>query len=411
MIAQGFCGFHHHQVSGLTIGNDGWLYITSGDNDNYVEGSDGSRATVLRTGAVFRCRPDGSKNASLLDRLSQSLSRHRLRQCLQLVPRRQRQRGRQQVHRLPAHARRRGSDFGWRLFAGGAVLPARSCARCRLRRAARQDAGYAQDRPRLAGRPADLQRYAIARVLSRLLLLSRCVPQADPGLQGGTRWLDFRGLRTNSSSSRANDPLFRPCQMVSGPTARMYICDWRTDSGGAGKLWGDNVHGRIYRVRWVGGSIPGGKEEGAIALCDFKSWTRLPELSDEELIKSLGDESFTIRVKAQDVLRLRGDKNRQALLTMLNDKEQPFRARVCALGVLQSFWNDEVRQAFLNLLKEQDFNLRKLAAEGLGLNAITGDKEVNAALMKHLSDPDLPVRRATALAMGRINAEGGSKIW
>ena len=52
---------HHHQVSGLSIGNDGWLYITAGDDDNYVEGSDGSRATVLRTGGVFRCLPDGSK--------------------------------------------------------------------------------------------------------------------------------------------------------------------------------------------------------------------------------------------------------------------------------------------------------------------------------------------------------------
>src|SRR5262249_43937184 len=61
VIAQGFCGFHHHQVSGLTLGNDGWLYLTSGDDDNYVEGSDGSRATVLRTGAMFRCRPDGSR--------------------------------------------------------------------------------------------------------------------------------------------------------------------------------------------------------------------------------------------------------------------------------------------------------------------------------------------------------------
>src|SRR5262245_36619375 len=61
IVAQGFCGFHHHQVSGLTIGNDGLLYLTSGDDDNFVEGSDGSRATVLRTGAVFRCRPDGSK--------------------------------------------------------------------------------------------------------------------------------------------------------------------------------------------------------------------------------------------------------------------------------------------------------------------------------------------------------------
>src|SRR5262249_48449560 len=61
VIARGFCGFWRQQVSGLSIGNDGWLYITSGDADNHVEGSDGSRATVLRSGGVFRCRPDGSK--------------------------------------------------------------------------------------------------------------------------------------------------------------------------------------------------------------------------------------------------------------------------------------------------------------------------------------------------------------
>ena len=33
VIAQGFCGYHHHQVSGLTIGNEGWLYVTAGDDD------------------------------------------------------------------------------------------------------------------------------------------------------------------------------------------------------------------------------------------------------------------------------------------------------------------------------------------------------------------------------------------
>ena len=37
------------------------VFITAGAGDHHVEGSDGSRATVLRTGAVFRCRPDGSK--------------------------------------------------------------------------------------------------------------------------------------------------------------------------------------------------------------------------------------------------------------------------------------------------------------------------------------------------------------
>src|SRR5262249_41473213 len=57
----GFGGLGQHQVSGLTLGDDGLLYITVGAGDSIVEGSDGSRATVLRSGTVFRCRPDGSK--------------------------------------------------------------------------------------------------------------------------------------------------------------------------------------------------------------------------------------------------------------------------------------------------------------------------------------------------------------
>ncbi len=47
---------------------------------------------------------------------------------------------------------------------------------------------------------------------------------------------------------KSDDPLFRPCQMVTGPDGAIYVCDWRTDSGGAGKLSGDGEHGRIYRI-------------------------------------------------------------------------------------------------------------------------------------------------------------------
>ena len=32
-----------------------------GEEDGVVPADDGSRSTVLRTGAVFRCRPDGSR--------------------------------------------------------------------------------------------------------------------------------------------------------------------------------------------------------------------------------------------------------------------------------------------------------------------------------------------------------------
>ena len=43
------------------MSHDGWLFISSGDGDNHGEGADGSRATMLRSGGMFRCRPDGSQ--------------------------------------------------------------------------------------------------------------------------------------------------------------------------------------------------------------------------------------------------------------------------------------------------------------------------------------------------------------
>src|SRR6185369_35049 len=51
---------------------------------------------------------------------------------------------------------------------------------------------------------------------------------------------------------RSDDPLFRPCQMVTGPDGAIYICDWRTDSAGSGKMSGDGQHGRLYRLSWAG---------------------------------------------------------------------------------------------------------------------------------------------------------------
>src|SRR5262249_35708290 len=177
---------------------------------------------------------------------------------------------------------------------------------------------------------------------------------------------------------KSNDPLFRPCQMVLGPDGAMYIVDWRTDSGGAGRLWGDGKHGRIYRVSWGGTA-----KEPAIPLRGMKSWAKIGKLTDDDLFKMLASPEFSDRQKVQQELVRRGEKHRAALLKLVKNGDEPAPVRIAALGALQSFWNKEVQATFMELLGDADANVRRLSADGLALNATAGDKEVHEALVLH----------------------------
>ncbi len=400
VVAQGFCGFHHHQVSGLTIGNDGWLYVTSGDDDNFVEGSDGSRATVLRTGAVFRMRPDGSKvhtyalgfrnpyrdvafdtayNVFHVDNDNEDGSKFTGCRLMHVAE---------------------GSDFGWRLRVG-----ARCCVPDNLRGAAFGELP-GKVTPMLKtgrGAPAGLlicndtyfpEHYRgllfYPDVFRKLIRAYKVVPH------GAT----FE-VKEEFAFMKSDDPLFRPCQMVLGPDGAMYICDWRTDSGGAGRLWGDGKHGRIYRLTWAGT-----KAEPAIAPRGLDSWARFAKAADADLLKALSAKDFSDRERARHELVRRGDKNRAELLKLLKS-DATVEARIAALGALQSFWNGDVSAAFVELLREPNADLRRLAADGLGLNANAGDKDIHEALIQRLNDTDHAVRRAVFLAIGRVAAPGG----
>jgi putative membrane-bound dehydrogenase-like protein len=48
-----------HCANGVTIGHDGWLYLSMGDNGTDVKRPEGDRL-VLNGGGILRCRPDGS---------------------------------------------------------------------------------------------------------------------------------------------------------------------------------------------------------------------------------------------------------------------------------------------------------------------------------------------------------------
>jgi putative membrane-bound dehydrogenase-like protein len=416
VVAQGFGGLHH-SVSGLTIGNDGWLYISAGDGDNVVEGSDGSRASVYRTGAVFRCRPDGSKMQVY------SLGfRNPYRDVA-----------------FDGNGNILHVDSGLEL-SGKGLDPEKKFSGCRLLHVVEEcDFGWRLQIGAGGDAPDVLRSAVLGEVPGKMPALFKTGPGAPGGLfiYNETRLPErFRGLLYYSDMVRksirayrvvrrgatfkaveafdfltAKDPLFRPCQMVLGPDGAMYICDWRSNCGSAGQWDGDNKHGRIYRVSWAGTgkkTEDGEEEQPALPLRGMDSWAKITGSSDNALLNTLASEEFSFRQRAQRELVRRGFKQRPALLKLVADPEETLVARIAALGALQPLWNPDVETAFCKLLAEGEADLRRLAAEALALHCARGDKNVQSELLPLLDDTEPAVRRAAALAIGRIAAPGAA---
>jgi quinoprotein glucose dehydrogenase len=399
-IAQGFCGFHHHQVSGLTIGNDGMLYITSGDDDNYAEGSDGSRATVLRTGAVFRCNPDGSN----LEAFSMGY-RNPYRDLayddrfnLFHVDNDQEDGSKFQGCRLMHVAE--GTDFGWRLMNG---------ARC-----CRSDFTRGAVAGELPGKVPPMLKTGRGSPAGLLIYNDTYLPEQYQGLlyyPDVYRKL-IRAYKVEPTGAtfkvtgefefmRSTDPLFRPCQMVTGPDGAIYVCDWRTDSGGAGKLSGDGQHGRVYRITWAGT-----KDAPALPRRGMDSWAKVQQLPDDKLVDALALPDLTDRVEARKELVRRGPKARDLVLKKLVSGGFEAEARLPALGVLLAHWNADVEDV-CRLLATNDgsIDVRRIALDGLGLHAKPKDGRAIETLVRAIGDREPAVRRAAAMALGRVGGE------
>ncbi|HEY1189692.1 MAG TPA: PVC-type heme-binding CxxCH protein, partial [Gemmata sp.] len=425
-VAQGFCGFHHHQVSGLTIGNDGLLYLTSGDDDNFVEGSDGSRATVLRTGAVFRCKPDGSKMETFSIGYRNPYRDIAYDDKFNLFHTDNDQEDGSKFQGCRIMHVAEGTDFGWRLALGA------RCCRTDFVRGAVAGELPGKVPPMLKtgrGSPAGMLIYHDTRlpeqyrglmfypdVYRQLIRAYKVAPD------GSTFKItnEFEFMKSDKSvpvaqpelrpdpnkkpgavpRSDVGDP-FRPCQMVTGPDGAIYVCDWRTNSGGAGKLSGDGVNGRIYRLTWAGT-----KDAPAIPRRGMDSWAKIPKQTDAELLKTLAAPDLTDRVEARKELVRRGPKARELVLKKFVSGALDGDARLVALGVLQAHWSPEVEDLFRLLIVDDSPDVRRLAVEGLAYNAKPKDQRVFETLLKALADNSLAVRRAAALGLGRLGTDG-----
>lgn len=417
-IVRGLCGFHHHQASGLSLGHDGWLYITSGDDDNHGEGSDGSRATVLRTGAVFRCRPDGSQLTEFARGFRNPYRDVAWDAYYNMfhVDNDQEDGSKFQGVRL-MHVQE-GADYGWRLFPGtvccrtdfvrGAVfgeLPGKMPSLLKTGR----------------GSPAGLLIYqgtAFPEYFHGLLIYPDVYRKLVRAYRVQRRGSTFR-VTQQFELMRSDDGLFRPCQAVVGPDGAIYIVDWRTDSGGAGRLSGDGQHGRIYRLTWAG--LPGSPEIPRQAM---DAWSRLASADTEwlwELLKTTRDFEVRRRAAQQLVRRAaqRPDAVRDGLLQIVLDPKAAGPARATALGAACQLWNKQVEEAMIHLIDQQrverpsgrvffgdpDPEIRRLAADALARHA-TLQPAMVAYLGHALTDEDPAARRARILMMGAL----GSRI-
>ena len=396
ILANGFCGFYHHWLSGMTLGTDGWLYLTAGDNDNHVVGADGSRVEVSRCGGVFRSRPDATRmnlfalgfrnpyrdlvfnsnfDAFIVDNDNEDGSKF---QGVRLIN--------------PVEE----GDYGWRL------LPGAFCCRPDFDRGA-VDGELPGKLPIVAktgrGAPAGLAAYEGTAFPDRFrdLLIypdvfRKLVRAYEVEPKGGANV-----LKREITLMTADDDLFRPCQTVIGPDGALYVLDWRSNSGGAGRLWGDGQWGRLYKITWGGTD-----KEPAIKARPKADWTHVTGASEAQLFDMLKGKDYHQADRALRELVERGEKSRPGLIALMNDKNAPERARCLGLQGARQLWNADTEAALVAGLADSSFQIRRLAAQAISWEPVKSRPDLVPVLESHLSrEKNGQVIRELALAIGR----------
>jgi putative membrane-bound dehydrogenase-like protein len=376
----------HHRVSGLIIGPDGWLYMTTGDSDAHARGSDGSAATVLRCGGLFRCKPDGSRLENVAFGMRNPWGNVAFDDAFQIFHTDNDNEG------SPGFTGCRilhvvyGGDYGWRLRQGA------RCCQPDFERATWNNGrpgrlGWITETGR--GAPAGLcvLNSAAFPPSTRNLLVypdvfRRSVRAYEVKRAGGTF-----DVRREYELMGSDDPLFRPDDAEVGPDGALYVLDWRTDSGGAGKLSGDGVHGRIYRITW--GGTPA---EPARATLPPSRITAIPAASEEALIQSLLSDDHGLRNVAGLELIRRGHGDAKRLRELVAGTELPAVTRYHALMVLAATTNMTRGEPWARFFRDPDPRFRRLAYDLAARST--------APIMIAGAERDPVALRALAIALG-----------
>ena len=395
VLLDGFAAMDRRGLVGATLGQDGWLYLAAGDNDNHVVAADGSKVDLSRTGGVFRCRPDGSRLALFAMGLRNPYKGLAFDGHFDpfLIDGDNEDGSKLQGVRLVNPAEE--GDYGWRVRAGSTG----GLADFDRASVDGEAPGSLPVLSRLGrGSASGLVVYngvAFPEVLRDTLILAdpsrRVVRGFKVEAKGGSRI--FRGESTLMAS---DDDQFRPSQVAIGADGALYVLDQRGPSPGDRPPGGEGKAGRLYRISWEGDKAspaPASKPN---------HWDRIAKATTEEIVfKYLPSSDHAEADRAARELLDRGPTSLVHFLGWAANAGAPAYTRLLAIQGARQFWCDQVEASLLALLGDPVPDVRRLAAQALAWEPKESLPRLVPKLVPHLDNADGRVVREVALAIGR----------
>ena len=200
----------------------------------------------------------------------------------------------------------------------------------------------------------------------------------------------FKTVDTDFMTS--DDPDFHPTAVIEDADGSLIVLNtggWYKICCPTSQLAKPDVLGAIYRVRRKGASPV--EDPRGLSL----NWETLPS---ERLVKLLADPRPAVRKRAISQLARAGSNSIEALAASLRESASTA-VRRNALWTLTQIDLPEARKAVRGALMDKDGTVRHVAVQSVSL---WRDEDAAAALPALLQDEDFQVRRNAAEALGRI---------